>query len=502
MKTMFAAATLFLATTCPAFAAESMFVARPADSNCEAPQETKPFRLWKPGDGVMRFAGSGDEVFEFYGHGIDLSPDAEITGITGSDGVRAKAELIDHRVGAVNAAHGCGNIGSVTVKITMPPVTSANSGTLRIGSERFDVRAVPIVAVDADWNGDNGSDGPQPTQAEMQAHDAALLQSAINICQQKVITGPRQGQSRVVCTLNGYFSPVTLNQACTAFRNMGAICDTTHSYAVQTHHDGFIATIGNCGDSFGVTSLRNAGTVPTLTITLPAERTGAVADCFVKPVVADYDHGATGTVVWIFGRTSVAHTMSQTATAGAPTFTFSDAGDGFDGRIGRIFFTRAGLQNLVGTYVYDLTVTPASDSSKLRLVLQSRPGFAVNAITVPAYGGSGRLNSSYFLRVTPLQKTLANQTFHWEIAGQAADAPCFTASRGDVTPAPNLASFDILLTITENAGCFARTLTARVVPDGAGADDMRFSKTLAFAVPKKLAIVAPTTPTTLKPNLP
>ncbi len=480
------------ALTCGATAQASVETVAPArsdpDSNCAQPQEHDPFAVWRQGDPVARFAGSGTVRYEVFGHGIDLSPDAKTSGITG-----AWAKRVDGHGGPVNAAHGCGNIGSVVIDLHLPAVSSANSGTLHIGSETVPIRAVPLVVSELDWEQQNLTDGVQLTQAEMQARDAVILQDAVNRCQQGLLAGD------TICRIGGYFLADTLNQACTAFINMGATCDTRSSFPARLRGSDFRNTIGNCGDIDGLGSARTGLNPRVLTLTLPQNRTGHVATCFGRPVIAGYTYEGSGAIDDTFPLIEKDVSLTQTGTGPALARLAYSEEHAINGRFSQFNLPVTVMTDLVGIYTWEIALNPGSTSSALRLIVQSTPGYGVKALASAVYSPNvGRLNSSHRLIVTPYQATRAGQVFHYQIDDSAAGRACFTSRSGDMTAPVGQASFDVPLTIAENAACYGKVFTATVIPTGVPASDPRFGKTVTFSLPPLTQLIVPTT---VKPDL-
>lgn len=477
------AALAIAAFALPALSAERMFEASTSPF-CDKPQEQRGQVIWENGDGLMRFAGSGTINYEIYGHLIDTSIDAALTGLPAG----ARAEIKDRKNGVWNGAHGCGNIGSVVVAVTLPKVASANSGVLRVGSERFDVRAVPIAAAAVEWDENNFDNGASMTVAEKQAADAVSLQAAVDRCRQKMLSG---GSTN--CTIN-FWLMTTYNQACAQFQAMGASCDFEHSFQLRETGFDFRTTIGNCGDQHGVRAGLTDASPPTLTITLPQNRTGAVFNCLNKPMILKFDRLASGKITDVFPDISVPHSVTQTSN-GAPRLTFSEGAiDSFQPqtRLARFTLNQTTLQNLVGIYTYDLDISPSSDSSKARLVLQSQPGFGVRTLAAPVFPASlGRTSSAFPFTVTPIQPTRSNQSFIYEVSGQPPGVQCFTQSTGAITPAANVATFPMSLTVNEVAGCINRQMALTVSAQGAALNDDRFSERITFTIPAKSTVLVP-----------
>ncbi|ESQ93338.1 hypothetical protein ABAC460_01135 [Asticcacaulis sp. AC460] len=487
-RSLFALFTLgLLAISTSAFAAaEDLHQARDGDTNCSAPHEKQTHIIWKAGQGTIRLLGKGTERLEMYGHGIDLSPSVSIPDIPG-----ASATKIESRNGAVNGARGCGNIGSIVFDVTMGSVSSARNGTLKIGSETFPIRAIPVLATEVEWDENDFGNGASMTLAEKQANDARVLQAAVNRCQQR-INSPDLDNS---CAIVGFFLTTTRDQACAQFRAMGASCDFEHSFQARETGADFRGTLVNCGDEHGVKSELTASDPPTLTVTLPVIRDGAIFTCLTKPLILSYRRNAPSDVDLKFSNLSVTHTLSQTPSAGAPRLGFSDAARNSlnaDFREGSLTLSQATWHDLVGVYTYDLDVSPASETSKVRLVIQSAPGFGVQAAAAPVFNPNlGRMNSTYAFGITPIQPTKAGQTFDYQVTGQPAGVSCFTQSSGSVTPGANLAVFKISLTVNEVAGCINRQMTMTVTAGGTSMTDDRFGERITFTIPSKSTINPP-----------
>jgi hypothetical protein len=460
-------ATLLLPASSAYASVESMTTPRDGDRNCAAAQENNNFALWRPANGRLVIGGEGKAKFEFYGHGIDLSPDAQLTGIRG-----ASARRVDGRSGAVNGARGCGNIGSIIVEIVLPGVGSANNGTLRIGSETIPFTATPRVAQNVEWDDANKADG--------RASGGATAVSAAP----PPPPPPTSINNGGTCTGPGCPGPANKVQA------------PTSSGSTVTQPD--TRTLPRCADAFGMKGeISNAGR--DLTLTLPTVRTGAIEQCYGRHLLTRFVTKGLNDATTLSGPTP---TLGMTAPS-ALHASFRQQ-DGLKDKAGLITLDDAVLKTFVGRQSFDIEITPGS-GSRLKLILKSEPAYGPKVIAAPVINPNmGRMSSDMVLKVTTYQAAGAGETFVWNLT-PANDAPgnCFAQTSGSVTATPGATTFELPLRATEAANCagksFRATIATASVASPAGTP---FEQSVSFVLQPLSTVQVPnqSTPRVTRPS--
>lgn len=404
---------------------ESMATPRDGDRNCATAQENNNFALWRPADGRLVIGGEGKAQFEFYGHGIDTSPDAQLTGVSG-----ASARRIEGRGGAVNGAHGCGNIGSIIVEIALPSVAGANNGTLRIGSETIAFTATPSVAQKVEWDEANTANG--------RAAAAASTSTA-----PPPPPPPTSINGGGTCTGPGCPGPAG------TFKVSGSGGTTV------TTPDG--RTLPRCGDAHGMKGeITNAG--HDLTLTLPLVRTGAIEQCYSRHLLTTFQTKGVNDATTLSGP---APTLGMTAPS-ALHASFRQQ-DGLKDKAGLITLDDEVLKTFVGRQSFDIEITPGS-GSRLKLILKSEPAYGPKTIAAPVINPNiGRLSSDLALKVTTYQAAGAGETFAWRLTPtDGAPGNCFTETSGTLTATSGGTTFELPLHATEAAGCASKSFRATI----------------------------------------
>jgi hypothetical protein len=465
--TIFAAAMLL-----PAFGAhasvESMTTPRDGDRNCANAQENNRFALWRPADGRLVIGGEGKAQFEFYGHGIDTSPNAELTGISGGS-----ARRIDGRGGAVNGARGCGNIGSIIVEIALPAVGSANNGTLRIGSETVAFTATPRVAQSVEWDSANTANGRAAPPSTSTAPPPPPPPTSTN-----------NGGN---CTGPGCPGPGS------TFKVSGSGGSTV------TLPDG--RTLPRCGDAHGMKGeVTNAGR--DLTLTLPVNRTGAIEQCYGRHLLTTFQTKGVNDATTLNGPSP---TLGMTAPA-ALGASFRQQ-DGLKDKAGLITIDDDVLKTFVGNQSFNIDITPGGTASRLKLTLKSEPAYGPKAIAAPAIlPNIGRINSDLALKVTTHQAAGTGEAYAWRLTPvDVAPNTCFTQTSGDITATSGAATFNLPLRATEAANCngksFRVTIATASVASPAGTP---FEQSVTFVLQPLSTVNIPSqtrdTPQVTRPN--
>lgn len=373
----FVATAALMATSTAHASVESMAEPRDSNRNCSDAQENNNFALWRPANGRLVIGGEGKAKFEFYGHGIDLSPDAQLTGISG-----ASARRVDARGGAVNGARGCGNIGSIIVEIVLPGLASANNGTLRIGSETIPFTATPRVAQNVEWDDANKADGRTSGATAVSAAPPPP-------------PPPTSINNGGTCTGPGCPGPTNKVQAPTSGGSTVTQPDTR--------------TLPRCADAFGMKGeVSNAGR--DLTLTLPTVRTGAIEQCYGRHLLTTFQTKGVNDATTLSGPSP---TLGMTAPS-ALHASFRQQ-EGLRDTAGLITLDDETLKTFVGRQSFDIEITPGS-ASRLKLTLKSEPAYGPKVIAAPVINPNvGRLSSDLALKVTTYQAAGANETFVWNL---------------------------------------------------------------------------------------
>lgn len=467
--TILAGALLLPAVASQAHASvESMATPRDGDRNCATAQENNNFALWRPANGRLVIGGEGKAKFEFYGHGIDTSPDAQITGISG-----ASARRVEGRGGGVNGARGCGNIGSIIVEIDLPGVGSANNGTLRIGSETIAFAATPRVAQNAEWDEANRADGRASggTTTGSAAPPPPPLPTAGN-------------NSNANCTGPGCPGPSNSVQAPLSSGTTGTSPDTR--------------TLPRCADAYGMKGeISNAGR--DLTLTLPLVRTGAIEQCYNRHLLTSFVTKGVNDATTLSGPSP---TLGMTVSNGLEA-SFRQQ-DGRKDRSGLITLDDEVLKTFVGRKSFDIDITPGS-GARLKLTLKSEPAYGPKIIAAPVINPNiGRLSSDLALKVTTYQAAGTGETFAWRLTPtDGAPANCFTQTSGTLTATAGATTFELPLHATEAAGCTTKSFRTTIATASVGSPaGTPFEQSVTFVLQPLTTVRVPNqnTPQVTRPN--
>jgi hypothetical protein len=340
-----------------------------------------------------------------------------MTGISG-----ASARRVEGRGGGVNGARGCGNIGSIIVEVTLPAVRSANNGTLRIGSETIPFTATPRVAQNVEWDDANRADGrasPPPTTSTAPPPPPP----------------PRSVNNGAPCTGPGCPGPGNSLKMLPNSGSTATLPDTR--------------TLPRCADDNGLKAeISNAG--HDLTMTLPANRTGAIEECYNRHLLVRFVTKGVGDAMTLNGPSP---TLGMTAPA-ALRASFRQQ-DNLKDKAGLITIDDDVLKTFVGRQSFDIDITPGSSTARLKLTLKSEPGYGPKAIAAPVINPNiGRMSSDMVVRVTTYQAAGANEAFAWQLTPtDGAPGNCFAQTSGNITATTGATTFDIPLHATEAANC-------------------------------------------------
>lgn len=444
---------------------------------CQQTQDRGDAR-WRPSQGRLVIVGQGYVAIEFFGHFFDMIKEARITGMPG-----AEARIYEGYNGATNNGRGCGAIGSVVVTLKFDQLSGPNNGILHLDDQQIPITLKPWSIISTTWE-------------EEYARSSS--------------SSPATAPSGTVAQPN----PITIET--------GANCDPsscggggTTTYVMSS--PGVAGGGGSqratnflgCAIKHGLAYNRNSSP-PTLTITLPAVRSGAIETCFNERrlefrqgywPLAPGEHFAAGTS-YTLGRTPTR--LNVSANGGLPLRNNTNLEAVAKDREFEIYgFNLAPdfLKNFVGRKSYTINPDPGGN---LTLELVSSPEYGVKALAGPLYPQNvGRLSSAVNVRLTPHNATAANQPFAWKVtASGIAPETCFEQVSGSVTPPAGQATVVVTLTATEREVCVGKSFTVNVYPQALAlsGQDTLFEKEVTFVLPAKQKLLIPdATPT---PNVP
>lgn len=421
-------------------------------------------------------AGFRGEI-EVYGHGVDLSPSAEIASKPEWAG---KARAVS---GAENLARGCGSIGSLVIAFDVPADTPAGNFTLRFGTELMGIEIVKPGITGSFWS-------PETMQGRMTGGGAAG--GGV-----RAIAGP----VTVDTSGSNGCGPNTGNTGCSGGGGMTLTGIGAPGGGGSGGSPNLEPGVGGClGDVGGRAQLSGA----TLTLDLPFARADTELACLTRPMFlgVTLQDGFRGDVGGF--RAGASYSYPDPGSAVAPP-AFGGNREGLTGptvlaRPNRDFqqlrMTAEFARSHVGERRVVLTPTAGSGASALTLVIRSDPGNGVrNVVGVPFAGP--RTSSTIEVRIDYIAPAAGGRRFHWRLRAQGGSNPaaCFAASSGSLTASAAIDRFT--LTATEAAGCAGGRFNLDIGPERGGAAVFQapYARTIAFTLPERSA-------PTLNPGLP
>lgn len=429
------------------------------------------------GGGASRLDQSNMEYLEVYGQLIDTSTTVSISGVTPSS-----ISIVDRINGVFNAAHFCGNIGSVVIGIGTPAVAQDTMATLNIGSEKIPVKVLSrnrVVAAEWPLRANTGSTGTGTTSSTTTTTTQLVTAGADPICRDS-------NNLPINCpTGSGTSSVAVLPQA-------GA----TGPAPIQS--------LGKCmKDHGGSASVSFA----LLTVVMPDVRAG-IDSCFSLPAIAAVDMGTSVAAVTSSSITNPRISVSPTTPAGQTTVV-SDTRAQFELGINpdqagvELRLPAADYVGFTGRRVHTLTAAGASGTSReLRLAIQSVIPAGVSSIRPSGTGAGlvGRPSNTLRFDLALAQPAESGHRFSWQLSpGSSSVAPanCFAATSGTETPAVGATTIPVNVTITGSAAsCDRKTFTFTAQPAGATAAIYKRSVDFSF-----LPLIQVTAPTTVTPAI-
>jgi hypothetical protein len=456
---------------------ESMHKPRDPDKNCDEPHHVRaPGLIWTPADGTLRINGTGPEKYEFYGQLMDMAPSAEIEGFPG-----ARASRVQGHAGPINAARGCGNIGSIVIELTLPNVTRETSGTLLIGLERIPFVAVPRQMDRASWHGSNVDDSPEP-EPTRSGGGSSSSGSLPPPPPPPTVSGSPSSCSGVGCPAPG--------------NSLQFLPSTGMSTTGTSSMD--ISTVSECMDAYGGMAQVNGSR---LTVTLPRRRSAASLRCFNQYFLIHAGSSARNV-----------HEYMGTTSRIVPTYQISNPSDGpqMTGRTHRdsTAFHTMSLQpdpiaTLVGEYRYTVSVGPAPSPNPLEMILRSDPAYGVKRIVSP----QTRMTANPGLTVHPYQRVKPGERFFWRITSATSGMAdrCFSETQGVVSPPSGAETFLIPTEADSLSTCrqpFSITVKPAAFENDAEFDNGLFGKTLNFTPATNTTVIAQPPGPTITPRVP
>ncbi|MFZ1743414.1 MAG: hypothetical protein WAT93_11190 [Pontixanthobacter sp.] len=397
----------------------------------------------------LRIAGGARVFFEIYGHGIDnKSPDRLSNSSLGDP------TIYQRTTGSVNARNRCGAIGSVRVDFQPRTVTRDTNVDLLIGDERI---ALTIIARDQfarfGWLDESVSRGVVPAGSR----PAIPLPPAA--------PSPTVRVDRADCDPGaaGACAPAT------GVIVIGGV-DAGRSNGRRVFADSLSKCIAPQG---GRTELSD----DSLTITLPDQRLGAVANCWSK-------YSPARAVVLLdrpdLGGESPSGVTALVAGGDRDLRTRIDSNDD---EVVLAFVDTDLLRNMTGSRRFQIVASSLANQRKsLFLTVQSEIPFGVERIELPvnlnppARPAVGRLQArgaqppTINPRIILTNAGEARQQFAWKIfAAQTGNPPanrCFAEIDGLVSPNVGATNISVALRPAANATCSGKRYRFSAAPAG------------------------------------
>ena len=490
----YASALLIGANATPAFAEWETITSTPREENslCKSEHTSLMGRIPNDGTPVGINAGYHGQI-EIYGHFIDVSPSASISG-TGGSGVE-QPKITDRRGGAENGPRRCGVVGSVVVEIDIPENADAGSALLIVGGERIPLTIrKPFVSAML-WAEQSLSGG----SIFSRSGSSASTSSGTSLPPPP--PPPTYGGSSAGCSPNG-----------SGCRQDTGVVIVGGSSSGQSGRQRLTLppAIGGCIEELGgKMEIRDR----TMTITLPTNRqAGGVQDCLRRPIYFNFDLSSPGGPgLNGFGRMSsgsipVPGDVMQTRTYDVPAFNgiagfaspriLSNNRDFFE-----LYLPEEVREDFVGTTNKQIRISSAS-VTPLTLTIRSNPLFGISTI-LPWPNGRTRIGlkmpMKFDFNAAPGQAV----TTRWRVRGAngANVSACFTDTVGTVTTNRLINEFD--LTLKPEATCETQRffLDITVMDPALPASDpfvAPYMRSMAFVPGPATAIIRPTAP--IMPN--
>jgi hypothetical protein len=441
--------------------------------SCPSPHERDPKLRNSDNRPLDIPAGFSNEI-EIYGHGVDLSDKATLAG-------PGTAHLERGVGGGENGARGCGNIGSLVVKIKVPYGTPPGTATLNFGSESMPVRIITPSILRTEWS-------PQTMQGRSTlGNGQAPAQGAPG-----TPTGPITSTQGQGCGPGG-------GPGCNSSTGGVSTGGTGSGSGSLDDPPRLDDALGGCIDDIGG---RATIAGATLTIDMPPGRGDAIEmPCLTRPVYFNVVMGEYRGDVGGF-RAGMIQPYPDRGKAVIPP-RYSGNTSGLTGPTAladpnRDFQSIRMTADLAKTFVGErrITLTPASGSggaSALTLVIRTDPGNGIRSVEGVPFGGP-RTSARFEVRFDFAQSTrTGGEQVSWRLRPVGGSNPgnCFVATTGGLTVNGAIGRFT--LEATERAGCIDASFALDIGPSRAGAAVFQapFARTVTFPLP---ALSAPSLP--------
>ena len=445
---------------------ESLHTPRDPDRNCDAPHhERAPGLLWTPADGVLRLNGTGPEKLEFYGHLMDAAPSADVEGLRGAD-----ARRIQGHAGPINAARGCGNVGSIVIELTLPDVRQETPGMLLIGLERIPFIAVPRLMERSSWHGANVDESPAASARTGGGGSGST--SSVSIPQTPpTVTGGNQAS----CSGPG----------CPAQGNSLQFLPSAGGSSPGSR-SADISTVSECMDAYGGMAVVNGSR---LTVTLPRERPAASVRCFSQYFLVHAGSSAKDVHDYLGATSRVQPTYHINNPPDGPQMTGRIHPD--SGAYHTMYLRPETIATLVGEYRYTVAIGPTLTPNELELILKTDPVYGVRRISA----APTRPTADAGLIAYTHQRVRSGQRFFWKVTSTTPGLAerCFSVTQGTVSPPVGAESFPLPTNADPQISCrqpYAVTVKPAAFETDAAFDDNLFGRTLTFTLGVSTGIVA------------
>jgi hypothetical protein len=494
----YASAVLFGANATPAFAEWETITDSPREetSLCKSEHTSLMGRIRNDGTPVGISAGYHGQI-EIYGHFIDVSPSASISG-TGGSGIE-QPKITDRRGGAENGPRRCGVVGSVVVEIDIPENAQVGPALLTVGNERIPLTIrKPFVSAML-WAEQSLSGGSIFSRSAPSASSSSGTSSPSS----PPPPPPTFGGSTAGCSPNG-----------SGCRQDTGIVIVGGSSSGQSGRKRLTLppAIGGCIEELGG---KLEMSDRTMTITLPTNRQASgVQECLKRPIYLNLDlSGPTGPGLDGYGRMSSSSIPEPGGVMPRRTYeipTFSGIAGFASPQVNstyrdffELYLPEEVREDFVGITNKQIRISSAS-LTPLTLTIRSNPLFGINTI-LPWPNGRTRIGlkipMKFDFNTAPGQAV----TTRWRVRGANGGnaSACFTDTVGTVTTNRLINDFD--LTLKPETTCETQRffLDITVVDPALPSSDpfvAPYMRSMAFVPGPATAIIRPTAPTMPNPR--
>ncbi|NHK27040.1 hypothetical protein FF098_003865 [Parvularcula flava] len=497
----------------------------------------------------LRIRPGTTKNIEVYGHGLDLSRTASMSGITGGS-----ASAFGGRGGAENAARGCGGIGSMRLQIRVAEnADPGDKGTLIVGDQRIPVEIVD-TGLQTSWSVYNNSDAlSDETQAEIErrraqnfsdAQAAASSQQRIADCANGVTQceanrARRRAQIEIElanCAASGNCIRSSVNTFSQSCQQAVQACRAPTRPRPNPQLEGPARCLRDLG---GFAEVDTNGVLQLFVPMAARENTAALRTCLARDLPVEFETVASGADITPatglpFGQGVTTPFYQKTAATG--TYPMGDATP-FDERFPAVLYGRLSATRIVdevagvteGTITFGVNSIDSRsggyskdnfrDAAPLKWRLETLPQNGVASLAPQIVAGKRLASQPVTVNVTLRQPTAASTasasktttslrtsmskaaptpTARWEIvaAGTKSASACFSRTSGDIVISTGSKSGTFQITPTEASGCSTAQFTVKAAPDGvstAAGAPFAAEKTFSLGSPLSLATTGKTT---------